>query len=246
MPNHVTHNCIVRGSEEEISRFIKTMFQEDEHGKLFDFNQVVPMPELLRGSESSSAVSDGLAVLGYESGFGVRVPKFVGKEKALERYMSWPWVKKAGITTAEQLAEKLIERNPDIIKKAQRAIKALEECGHIDWYGWSVQNWGTKWNSYSFRILHDDEEEVEFQFNTAWSFPEPVFDALAEEFPTLEIDVAGFDEGHCFCVLGQYGNGINVVKYNEHQCDPQNDPFCAEIYERAYGYPYEPYDEDDE
>lgn len=144
MPNHVTHNCIVRGSEEEISRFIKTMFQEDEHGKLFDFNQVVPMPELLRGSDASSAVSDGLAVLGYESGFGVRVPKFVGKEKALERYMNWPWVKEAGITTAEQLAEKLIERNPDIIEKAQRAIKALEECGHIGWYGWSVQNWGTK------------------------------------------------------------------------------------------------------
>ena len=245
MPNHVSHHCIITGPESEVSRFADKMICKSEKGHdTFDFNQIIPMPELLRNTESSSIVMDGLALLGYESSFGMRKPVFVGKEKTLGDFLERTWVKKAGITTIDELEKELIKTRPDCVQRAQRALEVLQKYGHTDWYSWSIENWGTKWNSYGFDLLSKTANEIEFRFETAWSFPAPIFDALAKEFPELNIDVAGFDEGHCFCVIAQYGSGINVVKYNEEKCDPENDPFSAGIYERAYGYSYEPYEEE--
>jgi len=48
-----------------------------------------------------------------------------------------------------------------------------------NWYDWSVDNWGTKWDACSM-----DYEEydgiVTFSFDTAWSPPLPVYEALAD------------------------------------------------------------------
>jgi hypothetical protein len=251
MPNHVSHNCVITGPAPEVDRFVKKMLQwgsnerTGEKYQRFDFDQIIPMPELLKDSKASSLVSDGLAVLGYDCNFGLRKPKFVGKEQSLERFLNWSWVKSAGITTIKEVEKALIERNPGIIDEAKRALKIFEEYGHIDWYSWSIQNWGTKWNSYSFKMIKQSKTMVEFNFDTAWSFPEPVFDALAKEFPELVIDVAAFDEGHCFCMHAHY-NVVSNVRYNEGKCDPAGDRFSAEIYERVYGEVYEPCENEDE
>ncbi len=67
-----------------------------------------------------------------------------------------------------------------------------------DWYGWRVQNWGTKWNGYDGRF--NDDQSV-FSFDTAWSPPLPIIKKLAEL--TGETFVLQYIEyGMFFC--GQY------------------------------------------
>jgi hypothetical protein len=60
--------------------------------------------------------------------------------------------------------------------------KALREenywkFGFKDWYDWSSEHWGTKWNSYHGRFV---ENETAFFFSTAWDPPFPIVRKLAE------------------------------------------------------------------
>ena len=69
---------------------------------------------------------------------------------------------------------------------AEKAIKAHAECGHTDWYGWSIENWGTKWNSYSNEIREEADGLLVFKMETAWSYPEPIMRKVAEKYPDLD------------------------------------------------------------
>ena len=54
------------------------------------------------------------------------------------------------------------------------------------WYNWRVANWGTKWDCYDLTI-DEDEQELNLQFNTAWSPPEEICRALKEKFEDADI-----------------------------------------------------------
>jgi hypothetical protein len=62
---------------------------------------------------------------------------------------------------------------------------AKEATGFEDWYNWRTQRWGTKWNASCYSELASGPDALAFSFSTAWSFPGPVFAALAEQFPFL-------------------------------------------------------------
>jgi len=69
-----------------------------------------------------------------------------------------------------------------------------------DWYDWSVNNWGTKWNTYNtdtgfWNVLEASERILSFWFETAWSPPEPVVEELARRFPTAKFMHHYVDEG---------------------------------------------------
>jgi len=67
----------------------------------------------------------------------------------------------------------------------------IKKYGHKDWYDWSVENWGTKWNSYSCSLA---EEGI--SFDTAWSPPIPILENLAKltkESWTLLYSEVGMD-----------------------------------------------------
>jgi hypothetical protein len=78
--------------------------------------------------------------------------------------------------------------------------------GGMNWYDWSVSNWGTKWNSYSFHRLDDG-----IAFDTAWSPPEPVIEKLSEMFPEVHITHEYFDEGWNFWGVDEYLAGEKTV-----------------------------------
>lgn len=48
--------------------------------------------------------------------------------------------------------------------------------GFEDWYDWSWEHWGTKWNSYDGRFFKDD---TAYLFSTAWNPPFPIMRKLA-------------------------------------------------------------------
>jgi len=67
-----------------------------------------------------------------------------------------------------------------------------------DWYGWRLENWGTKWEGYEGRF---NEDQTAFSFSTAWNPPLPIIKKLAEI--TGQTLVLGYiEEGMFFC--GKY------------------------------------------
>lgn len=235
MPNHVTNRVVVTGPAAAIAAFRQAFFAEtvetDRDGREhrivdFDFNCIIPRPEILNRSESSSSVTDGLIVLGrleiLSDRFGDR-----SLDSEIARYLSSSWVQQAGVTDYDGLKTLLTERDPTCVAKAEIAIRAWEECGHASWYSWSLANWGTKWNAYSCEIIGEDDERLDFRFDTAWSPPEPVFEALAErpECADLEIIIRGFDEGWFFAYRARISDGCYDVEDAE-----LSDDFCREVY----------------
>jgi hypothetical protein len=72
------------------------------------------------------------------------------------------------------------------------ALKAPNQEG---WYQWSIDNWGTKWNAYCAVAGKTDERTAYLHFETAWSPPLPVINALAAKYPLLDMRLIWCDEG---------------------------------------------------
>lgn len=79
----------------------------------------------------------------------------------------------------------------ELIEEYKRATEEqAERYGVVGWYNWSRAYWGTKWNCYDVVVL----DEGAFEFNTAWSAPLPVMQALSEIFPEVIINLDWADE----------------------------------------------------
>lgn len=72
--------------------------------------------------------------------------------------------------------------------------KNMEKYGCKDWYDWSVQNWGTKWNCYDGQMNEDGDT---MSFYTAWSPPLPVIIALSKKIKQ-PLRLLYLDEGMMF------------------------------------------------
>jgi hypothetical protein len=49
-----------------------------------------------------------------------------------------------------------------------------------NWYLWSAENWGTKWNSVDAEINSESDNHVEYYFRTAWDAPRPIAKTICE------------------------------------------------------------------
>lgn len=61
-----------------------------------------------------------------------------------------------------------------------------------NWYDWSRENWGTKWNAYSHTEHRNTPTTIYFE--TAWAMPQPILYALADAFPELSFTWRYADE----------------------------------------------------
>ena len=69
-----------------------------------------------------------------------------------------------------------------------------------NWYDWNSENWGTKWNAYATKVFTNDNDTLEFTFQTAWNIPQPIIDVLFDLFSDCEIHYLAVDEGGYFAV----------------------------------------------
>ena len=80
-------------------------------------------------------------------------------------------------------------REPDSFES-----RRLRKLHNVDnWYDWRILHWGTKWNSYDGEIDDKNDEYIVYRFDTAWSPPTPVIEALREKFKDISVS-AFFDE----------------------------------------------------
>ncbi len=82
---------------------------------------------------------------------------------------------------------------PDDVYRGALGMKEMEQYpGNKNWYGWSVDNWGTKWNAYGYNYLPQKDDAL--VFNTAWSSVPQVIRVLSEKYPEVTMDYCWADE----------------------------------------------------
>ena len=65
-----------------------------------------------------------------------------------------------------------------------------------DWWNWRNENWGTKWNLVpnhdgdltAYLTVEDGEDYISLEFDTAWSPPEGIYEAIVEKYPDLSVN----------------------------------------------------------
>ena len=65
-----------------------------------------------------------------------------------------------------------------------------------DWWTWRNDNWGTKWNLVpnhdgdltAYMTVEDGEDYISLEFDTAWSPPSGIYEAIVEKYPDLDIN----------------------------------------------------------
>ena len=78
-------------------------------------------------------------------------------------------------------------------------LKELAEIGYKDWYEWCCDNWGTKWDACSSKIVFEDDHQLTLYFETAWAPPEPVAKVFREKYPDIETDFFYKEPGMRLC-----------------------------------------------
>ena len=88
---------------------------------------------------------------------------------------------------------------PVMTKTAYGMSSRFPSTGEQDdrWYDWRVQNWDTKWDAYDVEVVDPDPENLEIEFNTAWSPPEAICNALREKYPDTVCISWFYDEPGC-------------------------------------------------
>ena len=74
----------------------------------------------------------------------------------------------------------------------------FQSSGQSDdrWYDWRLANWDTKWDAYDVAITDDDPDQLEVEFETAWSPPEAICNQIREDYPDLSVSWF-YDEPGC-------------------------------------------------
>ena len=119
--------------------------------------------------------------------------------------------------------EKIIPM-PDYIYRGPLGPEEEKIYSGNNWYNWSCDNWGTKWNSVGAVVNGNI-----IAFQTAWSPCEPVIEMLAKQFPTLCFVYTFNEIGMGFCGKRVYENGKLMFcfdgKYWENRmCDLDEEP----------------------
>lgn len=94
-----------------------------------------------------------------------------------------------------------------------------------DWYGWRIQNWGTKWDiPISDLYPPDDPEEyfchvpgitsVVYRFDTAWSPPIAAIETISQQYPDCLFMLVYDEPGMDFYGESIFQNGMLTHEIN--------------------------------
>lgn len=163
MPNWVDNRIIAIGDSDALAEFIVLHLCDLKSGQVrFDFETVIPMPPIVRLTDASSDGQLGLVAL------GVNVPgQWPSSPRTVKEALRQPWAREARIRSRAGLLAHLREHRPKTLEAAERLIACHRQTGCRDWYDWSVEHWGTKWNAHSTKLAGKREGRLTVDFLTA-------------------------------------------------------------------------------
>jgi len=62
-------------------------------------------------------------------------------------------------------------------------------------YDWCIKNWGTKWGICDAHVVEKKNGYRKYYFESAWSPPIPVIQAISKRFPGLKIEMQYYEQG---------------------------------------------------
>ena len=107
-------------------------------------------------------------------------------------------------------------------------FKVLPDEGHNQGgYDWCVENWGTKWNASDPSREHPNYNTYDYiaiWFESAWSPPLGVVQAMSKKFQDLLISIEYEERGNALAGFSTFKNGVEVEK-GERQGSDEDDQF---------------------
>ena len=170
MPNWVTNIIKV---EKNIDEFKKRFINENEE---FDFNKVFPMPkdlEISSGTFSYKYLENEQIKKLITENYNTTDTQKEFVDKVLAK------VKENNLLPISE-SEEAKKRELDKVTCQTEGYFNLQRYGYEDWYGWSIDKWGTKWNAQDTYIVEDCALYI--IFDTAWAMPEPILQEIAKDF----------------------------------------------------------------
>ena len=170
MPNNISNRLEILGTDFQVNKirdFIKGEPDKDGSERYIDFNKIIKRPEEL--DITSNGYTDALQLLLFDTG------------KSNDRL------------TVDHARDRVQKLNPiELREHFNTALKLQENLanfGHCNWYTWSVENWGTKWNAF---CQSSDSNNVLF-FGTAWSGVPELMTKLSKIFPEVILKYSCMD-----------------------------------------------------
>ena len=158
------------------------------------FNSFIPMPEVLDGT-----LSPHIAPGDFINGVNKR--------------------KNTNFLTLEEVASCDDEWDSHRAKEIAKNIKAFEETGYHDWYSWSCDNWGVKWDAVRPTAKYD-LLTITFSFDSPWGCPEQFVRELSKLYPNANFEmVSGSIENDCHyeftCEDGKFEETCSYETFKE-------------------------------
>lgn len=258
MPNYTKNIVTLTGPQDQLNNLKNKLVKTDDMD-IFDFNLLIPMPESLM-VECSSTINEYINLYWTSinrdkdknaniiSEYETAVLSYMGKTRTL-------WSDKVALeiipdSEYKEMIESKIkshsrksnvdENTPvfkseqDVLEYGKKYLDNLKLYRYLTWYDWSIENWGTKWNSCEGSVSFFDDRLV-FTFLTAWSIPDKVYIALykliEESCPNVSMSIEFADE--------DFGGAMGMVKgYDSQREDLSIEYFDEdeEFYEQVWGY----------
>ena len=186
MPNHVLNVLVLSGAgaSDTLTRLL------NDEGE-FDFDRILPMPAELDVEDESFAQTLHAALYGD-----------------WQTVASYPWVPDEVRASRWGLVRFLVGRfGLRCTALAGRYELNRRRHGAKTWYDWRLAHWGCKWNAYRTEVLDIAPARARVVFETPWSPPLPVLEALAAQVPALELRLAYVDEFLNFAGYARFAGG---------------------------------------
>lgn len=235
MPNWVQNEIIFENADDEkVAALIQELkLATKSEDRAFDFNKIIPMPESL---DIESGSDEDLAIA-YFVTERLTIPlEQTNLRELIYNSFNDDWATEVISRLRKRVDEEHDAESLDkLYVMGKQYMYNHEHYGCYDWYHWCCRYWGTKWNACEADWGLDDGMLV---FQTAWSAPFPVIEALSQKYPELEFTHRWADEdigNNCGEMWYSEGVGSDIVVENERA-------FALDV----WGYTEDDFDEEGE
>jgi hypothetical protein len=94
-------------------------------------------------------------------------------------------------------------KDVDNVSFGQVNEELMKKYGAADWYSWSINNWGCKWNC-DAQDWSRDEDSISFWFDSPWGPPTELYSFISND-TDFAVEAGYHEEGMAF--VGRFVDG---------------------------------------
>ena len=206
MPNWCENELTVTGPVGAVDQFLADIADGDHP---ISFNKVLPIPQSIRDASSGSDESSHKSLFGegLKFSFTEEAPEDYVSDHLVGEYEGWR-VKELNNTLWRHLKELTPEERKGYVQRQEDLALAyknnVERYGHTSWYGWSIANWGCKWDAIKGCVIRNEvspkgrTKTATISFSTPWGPPTQVIHEIIVRNPSLRFASRFWEGGMAF------------------------------------------------